>query len=70
MGEAMRTAYEWQEVKGDTIVDPDGWRFAFDGYEPRRMEEKISEREYEARMVRSTLLLRASRPAARGESDE
>lgn len=49
----LKTSFEWQNIKGIVIMDPDGWdrnNLYYSFY-----EEKISEAEYDRRAAASTI---------------
>lgn len=52
----LRTSSEWQSMRGDVIMDPDGWDRR--NYEFSFYKEKISLSEYEHRLSLSTMLIR------------
>jgi hypothetical protein len=46
-----KTAYEWADEVGLTILDPDGWR-----YDNTDMNTKITNADFNARLIRSTIV--------------
>lgn len=69
----LKSAHHWAAEKGDTILDPDGWRFSFRHiksmgdepveYNPISFDTPITEQEYVIRRGMSTTMC-INRPLA------
>lgn len=51
----LKTPEEWSEIRNVTILDPDGWRFTFNGLEAKDFLEPITLDEFNKRMGQSTI---------------
>jgi len=51
----LKTSIEWADGQYITILDPDGWRFDHDHLKARPLTDKITEKEFNQRMIYSTI---------------
>lgn len=52
----IMTPADWEQEKKINVIDPDGWRFAHGGMQPKSYREAITEEEFMARVVWSTVV--------------
>ena len=53
--EDLKTSEQWNKIYNKSVLDPDGWDR--NNFQYSWFEEKISEREFTSRLVRSTTQL-------------
>ena len=48
----LKTGYEWAEIKGVRVIDPDGWR-----NDDKTMADEITKKEFNQRLLYSTITM-------------
>ncbi|MCK5610612.1 hypothetical protein KAR91_52555 [Candidatus Pacearchaeota archaeon] len=52
----VRTPADWEQETKINVIDPDGWRFAHGGMQPKSYREAINKEEFMARVAWSTVM--------------